>query len=215
MKWLDNQPSSSVVFLCFGSLGAFNEAQMKEIAVGLERSGHGFLWSVRRPAETEAGTVSDYTNLEVEEVLPDGFLDRTAGRGLVCGWAPQVEILGHRATGDFVSHCGWNSTLESLWFGVAMLAWPVYAEQKVNASVLVKEMGLAVDVGCLKRTETDGGDVVTAEDVERGIVSVMDSNNVVRERVGEMKEKSRKAETDGGCSFASLQQLMDDVMESI
>ncbi|EFH44474.1 hypothetical protein ARALYDRAFT_493361 [Arabidopsis lyrata subsp. lyrata] len=113
LRWLDEQPPKSVVFLCFGSMGGFNEEQTREIAVALDRNGYRFLWSLRRASPnflTERP--GDYTNLE--EVLPEGFLDRTLDRGKIIGWAPQVAVLEKPAIGGFVTHCGWNSMLESL-----------------------------------------------------------------------------------------------------
>lgn len=79
-------------------------------------------------------------------MLPKGFSDRTAQLGRVTGWAPQVAVLSHPAVGGFVSHVGWNSTMESLWCGVPIAAWPVYAEQHLNAFVLVKELELAIGI---------------------------------------------------------------------
>ncbi|KAK4397873.1 UDP-glycosyltransferase 71E1 [Sesamum angolense] len=109
MKWLDEQPDLSVVFLCFGSRGCFDDInQVKEIAVALERSGHRFLWSLRKPANGHRfQTPGEYDNLE--EVLPEGFLERNAGIGKVIGWAPQIDILSHRAVGGFVSHSTWKA----------------------------------------------------------------------------------------------------------
>lgn len=144
MDWLDGQPLSSVVFLCFESKGAFSEEQVKEIACALEHSKHRFLWSLRRPGRNTNEYPTEYGN--PEEVLPAGYLDRTAGIGKIIGWAPQTAILGHLAVGGFVSHCGWNSTLESLWFGVPMATWSLYAEQQFNAFEMVKELGLAVEI---------------------------------------------------------------------
>ncbi|KAL0444548.1 UNVERIFIED_CONTAM: UDP-glycosyltransferase 71E1 [Sesamum latifolium] len=143
MKWLDEQPDSSVVFLCFGSKGCFDdEKQVKEIALALERSGHRFLWSLRKPPNEDHKlrniTPGEYKN--PEEVLPEGFLERNAGIGKVIGWAPQMAVLSHCAVGGFVSHCGWNSTLESMWCGVPMAAWPLSAEQQMNAFQLVKDL---------------------------------------------------------------------------
>ncbi|GAB4848208.1 hypothetical protein Ancab_002875 [Ancistrocladus abbreviatus] len=114
MRWLDDQPPSSVVFLCFGSMGSFTEEQVREVAKGLERSGHRFLWSLRRPppSDEKYGPPQDYNDLE--GALPEGFSDRTDKIGKIIGWAPQVAVLSHPAIGGFVSHCGWNSTLESL-----------------------------------------------------------------------------------------------------
>ncbi|XP_010548938.1 PREDICTED: UDP-glycosyltransferase 88A1 isoform X2 [Tarenaya hassleriana] len=110
LRWLDSQPEKTVVFLCFGSLGLFSEEQLKEIAVGLERSGHRFLWVVRNPPG-----LPNRTEPDLESLLPEGFLDRTGDRGLVVkSWAPQVAVLNHKAVGGFVTHCGWNSILESI-----------------------------------------------------------------------------------------------------
>ncbi|KAK6157058.1 hypothetical protein DH2020_011306 [Rehmannia glutinosa] len=166
MAWLDEQPDSSVVFLCFGSEGCFDEIQVKEIALALEKSGHRFLWSLRKPpGEHKFETPGEYEN--PGEVLPDGFLQRTAGVGKVIGWAPQVAILSHRAVGGFVSHCGWNSILESVWCGVPIAAWPLYAEQQVNAFQLVKDLGVAVEI---KMEYKKGSSMmVTAEEIENGI----------------------------------------------
>ncbi|KAM0835657.1 hypothetical protein ACQ4PT_062804 [Festuca glaucescens] len=99
--------------------------QLKEIAVGLERSGHEFLWAVRAPAAPDADSTKRFEgrgDAAVEALLPEGFLDRTRGRGMVVSsWAPQVEVLRHPATGAFVTHCGWNSTLEAVAAGVPMV----------------------------------------------------------------------------------------------
>ncbi|PIN22166.1 UDP-glucuronosyl and UDP-glucosyl transferase [Handroanthus impetiginosus] len=145
INWLDAQPDSSVVFLCFGSKGGFSENQVKEIAEALERSGKRFLWSLRKPPPKEKLEFpGDYEN--PEEVLPEGFLERTVGFGKVIGWAPQMVILAHAAVGGFVSHCGWNSILESVWCGVPIATWPLSAEQQANAFELVKEFIMAIEI---------------------------------------------------------------------
>jgi hydroquinone glucosyltransferase len=77
--------------------------------------------------------------------LPEGFLDRTSLRGLVvASWAPQVRLLSHPATAVFVSHCGWNSTLESVASGVPMVAWPLHTKQRTNAAVLSESVSVAL-----------------------------------------------------------------------
>ncbi|GMI69088.1 UDP-glucosyl transferase 71B6 [Hibiscus trionum] len=216
MQWLDEQPRSSVVFLCFGSMGGFSAEQVTEIANALEQSGQRFLWSLRRPGEKTKGmrgTPTDYEN--VAEVLPEGFLDRTAGIGKVIGWAPQVAVLSHPATGGFVSHCGWNSTLESIWFGVPMAVWPLYAEQHLNAFSLVVELGLAVDIKMDYKNYGDEVEIVKAEKIESGIRSLMEEDSEVRKRMKEMSEKSRKAMMDGGSSHSTLSRFVNDVMDNI
>ncbi|KAL5698517.1 hydroquinone glucosyltransferase [Ranunculus cassubicifolius] len=204
MKWLDTQPESSVVFLCFGSRGTLSEEQVKEFANGLEQSGHKFLWSLRRPSSVRFELPSDYTN--PQEILPEGFLDRVDGKGLVCGWAPQVDVLAHKAIGAFVSHCGWNSTLESIWFGVPLLTWPLDAEQKLNACQLVNDLGLAVQLKAVEK------DFVVADDIEKGVRLIMEGeSDLIRSNVKEMSEKCRKSLMEGGSSLATLGSLIKDL----
>ncbi|XP_048420716.1 UDP-glycosyltransferase 71K2-like [Pyrus x bretschneideri] len=208
INWLDDQPQKSVVFLCFGSMGSFRAEQVKEIALGLEQSGQRFLWSLRMPSPK--GTVpSDCSNLE--EVLPDGFLERTNGKkGLICGWAPQVEVLAHSATGGFLSHCGWNSILESLWHGVPIATWPMYAEQQLNAFRMVRELGMALEMRLdYKRGSAD---VVGADEIERAVVGVMEKDSEVRKKLEEMGKMARKAVKDGGSSFGSVGRFIEDVI---
>ncbi|GAB4852347.1 hypothetical protein Ancab_016540 [Ancistrocladus abbreviatus] len=215
MTWLDAQPNSSVVFLCFGSLGSMPEAQVREVALGLMHSGLRFLWSVRKPplADGQPGKPQDYTDQELKEMLPREFVLRLEeGRGMVCGWAPQMEVLAHKAIAGFVSHCGWNSILESVWFGRPIVTWPMYAEQQSNAFQLTREMELAVEMRLAYRP--DKGDLVVADELERALKSLMDEDNQARKRVNEMSEMSRRAVMEGGSSFKSLDCLIDDMLKN-
>nr|AHX74090.1 glucosyltransferase [Eucommia ulmoides] len=217
LKWLDDQPPSSVVFLCFGSMGCFGVDQVNEIAHALERSGHRFLWSLRRPPpEGKLEFPGDYTNLE--EVLPERFLERTAEIGRVIGWAPQAAVLAHRAVGGFVSHCGWNSTLESVWYGVPMAAWPQYAEQQLNAFLMVEELEMAVEIKMDYRNGfySKSGVALRSEEIEKGIRRLMEcGENGMRKKVEEMREKSRVAVREGGSSYLSIGRLIEDVMKIV
>ena len=190
MEWLDAQPEASVVFLCFGSWGSFGKAQLREIALGLEGSGQRFLWALRlRGPDGKLGEAPNRTTLA--EILPEGFLDRMGERGMICGWAPQMEVLAHKSIGGFVSHCGWNSILESLWNGIPMATWPMHAEQQLNALRLVKELGLAVELRVDYRQQR--GDVVMAREIEGAVRGVMEADSMVRKKVKEMGETSRRA----------------------
>ncbi|PSR96493.1 UDP-glycosyltransferase [Actinidia chinensis var. chinensis] len=215
MSWLDDQPPSSVVFLCFGSMGSFGGKQVAEIARALEKSGHRFLWSLRRPPpQGKFEYPGDYE--DPEQILPEGFTERTAEIGKVIGWAPQVAVLGHAAVGGFVSHCGWNSTLESLWSGVPVAAWPMYAEQQMNAFEMVRELGLAVEIKIdyIKDVGMEARELVTAEEIESGIRQLMDGGDEIREKVKEMSGKSRAAVIEGGSSYNSLGRFIEDVVKN-
>lgn len=216
-KWLNNQPLSSVVFLCFGSIGSFNEEQVKEIGYALEKTGVRFLLSLRKPPPKEKGNnwylPSEYK--EYEGILPEGFLDRTAEIGKVIGWAPQVAILGHPAIGGFVTHCGWNSILESIWFGVPMATWPLYAEQQFNAFELVIELGLALEIKIDYKMGLYGESptMMRAQEIEKGINKLMEKeSNEMRERVKQTSEKCRKAFMEGGSSYNSLNCFIQNVI---
>ncbi|KAJ6756720.1 GLYCOSYLTRANSFERASE [Salix purpurea] len=107
------------------------------------------------------------------EILPQGFLERTKNIGMLCGWAPQVEILAHKAVCVFVSHCGWNSILEALWYAVPVITWPLYGEQHMNAFQLVKELGLAVELTLDFRRDCPT-DFVKAEEITKAVKSMME-----------------------------------------
>ncbi|XP_060670647.1 anthocyanidin 3-O-glucosyltransferase 2-like [Ziziphus jujuba] len=220
IKWLDDQPPSSVVFLCFGSMGGFSEEQVTEIAIALENSGVRFIWSLRQPPPKNAFTPpTDYD--DPSQVVSKEFLDRTVGIGKIIGWAPQVDILSHPAIGGFVSHCGWNSILESLWFGVPMATWPLYAEQQFNAFEIVKEMKLGVEIKLDYRTAgfysgaNDEVVIVNAQEIETGIRKLMENESDVRKRVKQVSEKSKQALMDGGPSYSSLKSFIETVMVNL
>ncbi|KAK4796355.1 hypothetical protein SAY86_028681 [Trapa natans] len=215
LDWLDKQPPASVVFLCFGSMGSFPEEQVRQIAHALERTGHRFLWSLRRPRQSEGKFkfefASSYEN--PEEIFPDGFMDRTAGKGKIIGWASQVQVLAHPAVGGFVSHCGWNSVLESIWFGVPMAVWPLFADQQLNAFALVEDLGVAVDIRMDYSCDNLSGKraIVPAEEIERGINRLMDTEVEAKEKMKRMSEKSRRAKVEGGSSQLNLERFIKNM----
>ncbi|XP_057792742.1 anthocyanidin 3-O-glucosyltransferase 2-like [Salvia miltiorrhiza] len=208
LEWLDEQPDSSVVFLCFGTNGWFNEAQVREIAAALEGSGSRFLWSLRKPPLKENGEgPREYEN--PDEVLPEGFLERTASTGMVIGWAPQMAVLSHRAVGGFVSHCGWNSILESISCGVPIATWPMFADQQSNAFQLVKELEIAVEIKMDYRKEASI--IVTSDKIEKGIRDLMNPKNKIRSNVKKLMGKSRGALIEGGSSYNFVHFFIENV----
>ncbi|KAJ1297196.1 hypothetical protein BS78_01G359100 [Paspalum vaginatum] len=200
LAWLDAQPEKSVVFLCFGSRGTHPAEQLREIAVGLDRSGHRFLWAVRRPAGTDGLK-------DLDMVLPEAFLERTKDRGLIVwSWAPQVEVLRHPSTGAFITHCGWNSTLEAITEGVPMLCWPLYAEQLMNKVFVTEDMRVGVEM------EGYRAGIVKAEEVEAKVKLVMESEKgrEIRGRAVALKKEAMAALQDGGSSQTSFARFLFD-----
>uniref|UniRef100_A0ACD5VTJ9 Uncharacterized protein n=1 Tax=Avena sativa TaxID=4498 RepID=A0ACD5VTJ9_AVESA len=200
LEWLDAQPERIVVFLCFGSLGTFSAAQLGEVARGLQKSGHRFLWVVRNPPEQK--------DESVEPALPEGFLEKTADRGFVVkNWAPQAEVLQHRAVGAFVTHCGWNSVLEGIVSGVPMICWPLYAEQRMNKVHVVEEMKVGVAV------EGYEDEIVKAEEVEAKVRLVMGSEegNKLRQRLPVAKKMAADALKEAGSSDVAFEEFLRDL----
>ncbi|KAG4952442.1 hypothetical protein JHK85_046309 [Glycine max] len=202
LSWLDSQPSHSVVFLSFGSMGRFSRTQLREIAIGLEKSEQRFLWVVR--SEFEEGDSGEPPSLD--ELLPEGFLERTKEKGLVVrDWAPQAAILSHDSVGGFVTHCGWNSVLEAVCEGVPMVAWPLYAEQKLNKVILVEEM----KVGLAVKQNKDG--LVSSTELGDRVMELMDSDKgkEIRQRIFKIKISATEAMAKGGSSIMALNKLVE------
>jgi hydroquinone glucosyltransferase len=209
LEWLDRQPAGSVAYVSFGTGGALSVEQTAEIAAGLEASGHRFLWVVRMPSLD--GNPCALGRIRGEEDdplawLPEGFLERTRGQGLaVAAWAPQVRVLSHPATAAFLSHCGWNSTLETLAAGVPIVAWPLYAEQKMNAAILTEVTGVALRPTAAR----DEGVLVTREEVVAVVRELLEGEKgrAVRGRAREMQEAAVRAWSSEGSSRRALEEV--------
>ncbi|XP_016451001.2 hydroquinone glucosyltransferase-like [Nicotiana tabacum] len=205
LTWLDNQPSDSVLFVVFGSGGTLTSEQLTELAWGLEMSHQRFILVARKPSDASASAA--YFNVGSDEndplmYLPEGFAKKTEGRGLVVpSWAPQVAILNHPSTGAFLSHCEWNSTLESVVHGVPMIAWPLYAEQRMNAAFLAEEVGVT-----MKFPVAPGEELISRKEIEKMVRIVMEGEKgmAMRRRAQELKESAKIALHNGGSSDDSL-----------
>nr|CAB3452455.1 unnamed protein product [Digitaria exilis] len=157
ISWLDTQPSGSVLYVSFGSLAAMDPGEFVEVAWGLANSGHPFLWVVR-PKLVRGCDGGSSTTAAAAALLPEGFEDAVKGRGMVIRWAPQQEVLAHRAVGGFWTHGGWNSTLESVGEGVPMMCRPEAVDQMMNARYVEHVWG----VGFEMKGEMERGRIVDA-----------------------------------------------------
>ncbi|KAL5167474.1 UDP-glycosyltransferase 73C3 [Glycine soja] len=191
VKWLDSWPPRSVIYVCLGSLNRATPEQLIELGLGLEATKRPFIWVLR----------GAYGREEMEKwLLEDGFEERVKGRGLLIkGWVPQVLILSHRAIGAFMTHCGWNSTLEGICAGVPLVTFPLFAEQFINEK-LVQVVKIGVSVGAesvVHLGEEDKSRVqVTRENVLDSIEKVMgdgQEKEEIRERARKYADMARKA----------------------
>ncbi|CAN0908778.1 Hydroquinone glucosyltransferase [Linum grandiflorum] len=203
LKWLDKQPESSVLFISFGSGGKQSQAQFDELAHGLALSGKRFIWVVKPPGKNSV-EVTD--SIVPASFLPEGFLEKTKGVGIVIpGWAPQIRILSHGSTGGFMSHCGWNSSLESITNGVPVLAWPNHAEQRMNAVFLSKDAKVA-----LRIDESSGKDGIVGRDEIAGYVKAVldgEEGKMMRRKVKELQAAANAAIGNDGSSTKSLDEV--------
>ncbi|MFS7966715.1 putative UDP-glucuronosyl/UDP-glucosyltransferase [Helianthus anomalus] len=187
--WLDQQPPKSVLYVSFGSISKVDEKEFLEIAHGLVHSKQAFLWVVR------PGFVKGSTSLEL---LPNGF---PGERGRVVEWAPQQEVLAHEATGAFWTHSGWNSTLESVCEGVAMICSPFRGDQPLDA----RYMSDVLRVSVYLENGFQRGEISSA--IRR--VMVAEEGKEIRERVRVLKQKANVSLMKGGSSNESMESLVD------
>lgn len=207
LRWLDDQPCGSVLFVSFGSGGTLSYDQLNELALGLEMSGQRFLWVVRSPDEGSASGsyFSAKSNEDPFHYLPKGFLERTKGRGLVVpSWAPQIEVLSHGSTGGFITHCGWNSILESVVNGVPLISWPLFAEQRLNAVLLTEDLKVAL------KPESKENGVVGRMEIAKVVKALMEGEDGrrLRNQMNCFKEAAVKAISKDGSSSKSLSELV-------
>ncbi|KAL3648873.1 hypothetical protein CASFOL_005276 [Castilleja foliolosa] len=154
MKWLNEKNKCSTVYISFGSEYFLSNEQIAEIAKGLQLSKVNFLWIIRFPDGENTGSI--------DEALPEGFLEKVGKRGKVIEkWAPQTKVLAHPSIGGFVSHCGWSSITESMYFGVPVIGMPMKSDQPVNARFAV-EAGVGVEVEKGKNGNYSGEEVAKA-----------------------------------------------------
>lgn len=211
LKWLDLQKSRDVIYVCLGSICNLTTVQLIELGLALEASNRPFIWVIREGSQLQ----------ELEKwIKEEEFEERTKGRSLVIrGWAPQVLILSHPAIGGFLTHCGWNSTLEAICAGVPMITWPLFGDQFFNEKLIVQILKVGVSVGVeapVKWGEEDKGVVVKKEAVGRPIEELMEEskeNEEMRRRVQELGEMAKRAVEEGGSSNNNVTLLIQDIRQ--
>ncbi|KAI3678244.1 hypothetical protein L6452_37529 [Arctium lappa] len=196
ITWLDKQAPKSVIYVSFGSLATLDSKVLVEMAWGLAKSNQSFLWAVR------PGSVCGF---EWIEFLLEAFRDEIRGRGLIVKWAPQKEVLAHLAVGGFWSHCGWNSTLESISEGVPLICQPFIVDQMANARYVSYIWKIGLELEVLERGEM--------ESMIRRLM-VDEEGEEMRLKVAKMKEIIKDSVQNGGSSHDSLEGLVGFILSS-
>ncbi|PON90344.1 UDP-glucuronosyl/UDP-glucosyltransferase [Trema orientale] len=181
LEWLDEQEPNSVLYISFGTTISLSDEQVKKIALGLEKSGVKFIWVLRDRDKSHHFSTEEGRKID----LPNGFEERVKGIGKVTRkWVPQLDILGHPSTGGFLSHCGWNSCMESISMGVPIAAWPMQWDQPYNALLITKVLKVGVPV--MEWSQSD--EVVTSSRISKVVRRLMASEegHEIRKRVVEM-----------------------------
>ncbi|KAF8727030.1 hypothetical protein HU200_019525 [Digitaria exilis] len=208
LQWLESMKPGSVLYISFGSMARTVVSQLKEIALGLEASRRPFLWVIKSDAEAS----------DIEKLLTEGIKERIRDRGLIIkGWAQQAMILSHPSVGGFMTHCGWNSTIEGISNGVPMITWPHCAEQFLNEKMIVDILKVGVPIGVQNITsrtvEAHEVSIVERDHIEKAVYKLMSEDTDAKERrmrARELMQKARQA-IDGGSSYSNIQQLIEYV----
>ncbi|XP_002513938.2 7-deoxyloganetin glucosyltransferase isoform X1 [Ricinus communis] len=195
LEWLDSKEPNSVVYVNFGCITVMTSAQLGEFAWGLANSEKTFLWVIR-PDLVDGNTAA----------LPPEFVSMTRERGLLPSWCPQEQVLNHPSIGGFLTHSGWNSTLESICGGVPMICWPFFAEQQTNCKYTCNEWGIGMEINSdVKRNE-----------VESLVIELMDGDKgkAMKKKAMEWKRIAEEAVSTKGSSYQNLDNMIKQVLLS-
>ncbi|XP_028760537.1 UDP-glycosyltransferase 84B2-like [Neltuma alba] len=202
MGWLDDKPDCSVIYISFGSVIVFTQKQIDNIVMALRNTEKSFLWVVK-PARK-------HCEEDDSAKLPNEFLEEMKKKetGLVVTWCPQEKVPMHRSVGCFMTHCGWNSTAETVVAGVPVIAYPKWSDQPTNAKLCGSVFENSVKVNF----EEDGN--VSAEQLERCIRKVMEDpeGNKMKKKALKLKDAARKVLQEGGSSHNNVNQFIGELV---
>ncbi|CAA0830317.1 UDP-glycosyltransferase 86A1 [Striga hermonthica] len=195
--WLGSRPAGSVLYVSFGSIVRASDYLIREVAHGLLHSGVSFIWVVR-------------DDDSINSVLPVGFEDKIKNKALVVPWCDQIRVLSSPAVGGFLTHCGWNSTLESMWCGVPMICCPLEFDQPTVTKLVVDDWGLGIRL-------SERGRKVDRHEIGEMIKGFMCGSvgKGIREEVGKLKGLFRRALEVGGSSERNFERFVDDLKEKV
>ncbi|XP_031274696.1 linamarin synthase 2-like [Pistacia vera] len=193
LKWLDKREPNSVVYVNYGSVTVMTDQHLKEFAWGLANSKHPFLWIVRPDV-----VMGD------SAVLPEEYFEEIKDRGLIASWCSQEQVLTHPSVGVFLTHCGWNSTVESVCVGVPVICWPFFADQQTNCRYACTTWGIGMEVN----------EDVKRDDIEALVKEMMqgDKGKQMRQKAQDWKQKAEATTDIGGKSYNNFNRLIKEAL---
>lgn len=194
-RWLDNKPPDSVLYVAFGSYAHVTKNDLQEIADGLKLSRVAFVW-VLRP---------DIVSSNDTDPLPKGCREELGDRGMIIPWCSQKQVLSHPATGGFLTHCGWNSILESIWSEVPLLCFPLTADQPTNRKLVVDDWKIGINL-CDK---TKISKLEVSEKINI-LMSGKSGNHNLRNAIKEVKRTMEHALSADGSSKRKMDQFINE-----
>lgn len=199
--WLDTKPNGSVLYVSFGSYAHTNKETIVEIARGLVISEVNFIWILR----------PDIVSSEETDYLPIGYEESIKDRGLIVPWCCQTAVISHPAVGGFLTHCGWNSILESVICGVPLIAWPLFADQRTNAVMLIEDLKVA-----LRPKIRDNG-IVGRSEISEVVKELMEGEEgkEVCIKMKELKDAAKKVLSEDGSSTKALDELAFELKKCV
>ncbi|XP_062109254.1 phloretin 4'-O-glucosyltransferase-like [Humulus lupulus] len=211
MEWLISKEKTTVVYVSFGSYSVLSKAQTEELAKGLLDFGHPFLWVKREKVKNDNEKGQNDIGRDDEELSCREELEKL---GMIVPWCSQVEVLSNESLGCFVTHCGWNSTLESLVSGVPMVAFPQWVDQVTNAKLIESVWKTGV------RVNPNEEGIVEGEEIKRCLELVMglggkengvENGKEIRRNAKKWKDLAKEAVMVGGSSDKNLRAFLNEV----
>ncbi|XP_021894455.1 UDP-glycosyltransferase 76E2-like [Carica papaya] len=197
IAWLDKQARNSVTYISLGSIASMDAKELEEMAWGQANSKQPFVWVIRSSQKISPEWIESFTK---------DFKNSVGERGCIMRLAPQRQVLAHDAVGGFWTHCGWNSTLESICEGVPMICRPCFGDQNVTA----RYVSQVWRVGWQYENELERGEI------EKIVLRLMveEEGKEMRKRARGLKHVVEASIDDGGPSCNSLNELVEFIMSS-